>query len=99
MQRSGRQRLAPETAFATVIREARKERKLSQEALGFESGYHRTYIGMLERGLMNPSLRTILSIASALEIPAGELVRRVEALTGKAWRRPEKRAADKRRDA
>jgi transcriptional regulator with XRE-family HTH domain len=99
MQRSGRQRLAPEMAFATVIREARKERELSQEALGFESGYHRTYIGMLERGLMNPSLRTILSIASALEIPAGELVRRVEALIGKAWRRPEKRAADKRRDA
>jgi hypothetical protein len=29
------------------------------------SGYHRTYISMLERAKMNPSLRTMLSIASA----------------------------------
>lgn len=86
-------------AFARVIREARKERDLSQEKLGFESGYHRTYIGMLERGLMNPSLRTIMSIASALQIPAGELIQRVETLTGKEWRRPEKKVMGKRRDA
>ena len=86
-------------AFAKVIRDARKERSLSQEKLGFESGYHRTYIGMLERGLMNPSLRTILSIAFALEVPPGELVHRVEVLTGKEWRRPEKKDVRKRRDA
>jgi transcriptional regulator with XRE-family HTH domain len=60
---------------------------LSQEELGFESGYHRTYIGMLERGLMNPTLRTILSVASALEVPAGEIVQRVEAALGKGWKR------------
>jgi transcriptional regulator with XRE-family HTH domain len=84
-------------AFANVIRDARKERNLSQEKLGFESGYHRTYIGMLERGLMNPSLRTILSIASALQIPAGELIQRVAVLIGKEWRRPEKRFTGKRR--
>jgi transcriptional regulator with XRE-family HTH domain len=63
---------------------------LSQEKLGFESGYHRTYISMLERGTMNPSLRTILSLASALNFDASELVRRVEGHLGKRWRRPEK---------
>ena len=36
--------------------------------------------------VMNPT-RTILSVASALEVPAGELVGRVEAALGKAWRR------------
>jgi len=36
---------------------------------------------------MNPNLRTILSVASALEVPAGELVGRVEAALGKGWKR------------
>jgi transcriptional regulator with XRE-family HTH domain len=71
---------APEKAFANVLRELRKERGLSQEGLGYESGYHRTYISMLERGMMNPSLRTILSLAKALHAPASEVVGRVEEL-------------------
>ncbi|HTU44192.1 MAG TPA: helix-turn-helix transcriptional regulator [Bryobacteraceae bacterium] len=87
MQRPAKKRLTPELAFAQVLRQARTERGLSQEKLGFESGYHRTYIGMIERGLMNPSLRTILSIASVLEISAGELVRRTEATLGSGWKR------------
>ena len=58
---------------------------MSQEALGFESGYHRTYISMLERGLQNPSLRTILSLATALNVPAAEIVQRVEDRLGKDW--------------
>ncbi len=60
---------------------------MSQERLGFESGYHRTYISLLERGLQNPSLRTILSLASALDIPAAALVQRVEARLGKSWKK------------
>src|SRR5260370_18369277 len=98
MQRHSRECLSPEQAFAKVLRQVRQKQGLSQEKLGFESGYHRTYIGMLERGLMNPSLRTILSIAAALEMPACELVRRVQALLGKDWRRPEKRNSGKRKD-
>ena len=87
---SGRQALTPEKAFAAVLREVRKSRGLSQEQLGFESGYHRTYIGMLERGLMNPTLRTILSLADALKVPAGELVQRVESSVANQWRRTER---------
>lgn len=70
-----------------ALRRARKRRGLSQESLGLESGYHRTYISMLERAQMNPSLRTILSIAAALEIPAAQLVGDVERLLGGPWRR------------
>src|ERR1035438_7230382 len=92
MQRHDKQRLTPELAFAKVLREVRQEKGLSQEKLGFESGYHRTYIGMLERGLMNPSLSTILSLASALGIPAADLVGPVDELVGRPWRRPEKKA-------
>jgi transcriptional regulator with XRE-family HTH domain len=96
VQRAGKQRLTPEEAFAKVLREERKRAGLSQERLGFESGYHRTYIGMLERGLMNPSLRTMLSLATAIGIPAGQFVELVEKAIGRPWRRPEKTLA--RRD-
>jgi transcriptional regulator with XRE-family HTH domain len=80
-------RLNPEEAFAKALRHARKQHKMSQELLGFESGYHRTYISMLERGKMNPSLRTLLSLAAALNISAAQLVRDVEQLLGAPWRR------------
>ena len=88
MQRRGKTaRIAPEQAFARALREIRKRRGISQENLGFESGYHRTYISLLERGKMNPSLRTMLSIASALGVSTAELVGSVERLLGAAWRR------------
>ena len=35
--------MTPEKAFGKVLREIRKEHSLSQEELGLESGYHRTY--------------------------------------------------------
>jgi transcriptional regulator with XRE-family HTH domain len=92
MQRSGRDRPAiatPEQAFAKALREFRRKRSISQEELGFESGYHRTYISMLERGKMNPSLRTVLSLATALNISAAEIVTRVERLLGSPWQRPQ----------
>src|SRR2546423_8153116 len=73
--RSRAARLSPEEAFAQALKRARKQHKMSQELLGFESGYHRTHISLLERGKMNPSLRTILSLAAALQILAAELVR------------------------
>jgi transcriptional regulator with XRE-family HTH domain len=80
-------RLNPEEAFAKALRRARTHRGMSQEALGFASGYHRTYISMLERAQMNPSLRTLLSVAAALGIPAAQLVADVEKLLGVPWRR------------
>ena len=85
--RSRSARLNPDEAFAKALWRARKQSNTSQELLGFESGYHRTYISLLERGKMNPSLRTMLSLAAALKIPAAQLVRDVEQLLGSTWRR------------
>jgi transcriptional regulator with XRE-family HTH domain len=64
--------------FGEVLRELRRERGLSQEQLSFESGYNRTYIGLLERGLRTPSLKTIFKLASALNLRPSQLVQRVE---------------------
>ena len=67
-----------EKAFGDALREVRTERGLSQEKLALESKYHRTYIGMLERGLQNPTLRTIVRLAEILEVPPSEIVSRFE---------------------
>ncbi len=67
-----------EKAFAEELQKAREQSGLTQEKLGFESGYHRTYISQLERGQKSPTLKAILKIAVALGINASELVGRIE---------------------
>jgi transcriptional regulator with XRE-family HTH domain len=54
---------------------ARRGDRISQERLADLAGLHRTYIGHVERGEVNPSLVNILQIAAALEIDAADLVR------------------------
>ncbi len=56
------------------VRAARLRWGLSQEHLGELSGLHRTYIGHIERGEVNPSLLNILKVARALNIDASVLV-------------------------
>ena len=68
-------------AFGAVLREVRKERGISQEDLGFESGYHRTYVSLLERGIKSPSLQTIFELSRALDIAPSELLARVDLTT------------------
>lgn len=65
-------------AFGFTLRRLRQDRGLSQESLGFESGYHRTYISLLERGQKSPSLQTIFTLSKALNIEPNELIRQVE---------------------
>ena len=82
MQERRRQKpasVALEKIFGVILRDIRKERGLSQETLAFESGYHPTYIGQMERGQKSPSLRTIMNLAGALDTPGSEMLRRVEA--------------------
>ena len=74
----------PERAFGRVLRGIRNARGLSQEQLGFDSGYHRTYISLLERGLKSPSLATIMCLAAALGATATDMIRRVERELAKA---------------
>ncbi len=62
------------TYLGDEIRERREQRDVSQEALAFEAGLHRNVIGRLERGEYNPSLRTLVSIQTALNVPLSELI-------------------------
>ncbi len=47
---------------------ARKLRSYTQEELAFMSDIDRTYITRIERGKVNPSLRTLYKISRALKI-------------------------------
>jgi transcriptional regulator with XRE-family HTH domain len=57
----------PAQVFGAAVRARRLELNMSQEALAAESGLHRTYVGDVERGERNVSLRNIVQLARALK--------------------------------
>ena len=67
-----------ENAFATVLRELRSQKKLSQENLAFLSGLDRTYISLLERGKRQPTLTSLFSISKALDMTLVEFTTALE---------------------
>ena len=61
--------------FGKRIRQLRTERNLSQEELAFQTGFHRTYIGMIERGERNLSLSNIGVFGKTFEMSVSELLK------------------------
>lgn len=70
----------PIKTFGLVVKQMRKVRGLSQEALADEAELDRTFISQLETGAKQPSLTTIFRLAAALQTDASDLLRRVEEL-------------------
>ena len=64
--------------FAENISRLRQERGLSQEALADKAGLHRTYIGAVERGERNITLRNANRIAEALGVSLSSCLREKE---------------------
>ena len=56
------------------LKKFRLGRGLSQEALAFECGLHRTYISGVERGVRNPTVLVLEQIATALKVPSSRLL-------------------------
>ena len=65
--------------FGQIVRRRRLRARMSQETLAAEAACHPTYISLVERGLRNPSLNTLLKLAGALDGPAWKLIRETEA--------------------
>lgn len=59
--------------FGIRVRTLRQEQGLSQEELADKVGLHYTYIGSVERGEANPTLKNIEKIAHALRVGLPEL--------------------------
>jgi transcriptional regulator with XRE-family HTH domain len=65
-------------ALGAAVRDLRKRGDLSQEDLAHKSGLHPTYISGIERGLRNPSWRSIGRLCDALGVQISELARLAE---------------------
>lgn len=66
-------------AFGRAVRETRVRRDYSQESLGVSADLHRNYVGAIERGEINPTLRVIRKLARALAMQESELLALAEA--------------------
>jgi transcriptional regulator with XRE-family HTH domain len=56
------------------IRELRKRREMTQEALSEQCGVNASYIGQIERGEKQPSVRVLVSISNALGLELNDLL-------------------------
>jgi transcriptional regulator with XRE-family HTH domain len=79
-----RRRLEFSDAFALALQKRRTAKKLSRQALAEKAGLHQTYVGMIERGLSNPSLDAANAIAEALGVPFAKLIAEAETLRRRA---------------
>ena len=62
-----------QSLFGKRIRELRKNQGLSQERLADMAGIDSTFVGSIERGKANPSLKVIAGIAEALSVDIADL--------------------------
>ena len=61
-------------AMAENMRRLRKIKRLTQEELAHRAGLHAYSIGLIERKVKAPSLRSVEKIARALDVSVAELV-------------------------
>ena len=61
--------------FAKRVREERKKLVLSQEEFAAKAGFHRTYIGMIERAERNITLSNIEKFAKAFHVSISVLLK------------------------
>ena len=66
--------IAMEQDFGAILRKLRLERNLFRAELAAQSGFHRTCISLLKRGLKSPSLTTIRGLANALDVAPHHII-------------------------
>lgn len=64
----------PRKVLGDRVRNLRSARGLSQESLADLAGFHRTYLGGVERGERNPGLLNIVAVARALGVTPSTLL-------------------------
>ncbi len=74
-------------ALGRAVRHLRGVTGLSQEGLGVAAGLHRNYVGAIERGEINPTLRILVKLAFGLRVPTSDLLVVAERLANGSMRR------------
>ena len=77
-------------ALAWVVKEAREAAGLTQSQLAGFAGLSEIYLSSLERGCRGDSINALMQIAGVLNLPASELMVRIEAELKRGPRAPEK---------
>ncbi len=67
-------------AFGLAVRQCRTALSLSQEDLSFRSKLDRTYVSGIERGVRNPTLKTMARLATALDTTVDRLTATAQVL-------------------
>ena len=62
----------------TVLREYRKQKRMSQELVSGLAGLDRTHYSKIERGLRSPNLDTLFRIAYAIGVPPDVIVKTID---------------------
>ena len=62
------------TTFSKNLKSLRLEKGFTQEALADACGFHRTYIGAMERRERNISLRNLEKLAAVLGVSPADLI-------------------------
>jgi transcriptional regulator with XRE-family HTH domain len=60
--------------IAKTVKDRRKSLRLSQEAMADLADIDRTYASQIERGIANPSLTVLCSVANALDLTFAQLI-------------------------
>jgi transcriptional regulator with XRE-family HTH domain len=71
-------KIATLKALGFLVRKHREKLHISQEELATRSNLDRTYISGIERGVRNPSLTALLSLANGLGISISQLLENLE---------------------
>ena len=74
MAKAGKRTGRLQGIIAANVRTLRMRKGISQEELAEISGYHRTYVGMIERGERNISIATLEALAGSLGVEPQRLL-------------------------
>jgi transcriptional regulator with XRE-family HTH domain len=69
-------------AFGLAVRRRREQLGLSQERFAFTAEIDRTYVSGVERGVRNPTVKTIAKLAIALKTKPSRLFVAADRLVG-----------------
>jgi transcriptional regulator with XRE-family HTH domain len=76
--------LADPPSVGALLRQFRQEAGLSQEGLAARAGFHRTYVGQLERGERQPTILSLTPLLDTLGVTWADFGRALDQSRGRA---------------